>query len=256
MKIKYKLFLSSLVIVAVFLAAGLFINLNVTQMDKAQEDLLKAMSTDEASLDYLDGARALQVGVYISIQGNEEMGKQLMTEGTDKMAKSRTSLRKLLMDPVMLASLSDAEQLEETVIEAANNVINNIDNKALAEQNLNTLQGRVSALELKLKDIDEGAEKNRDIAVDSALTHSKITIQATYIGIIIALFVSLILSFIMASVMTKPIRALTDIANKVSKGDIQAKVAISSKDEIDELAGSFQRMINAFKIMDALNREK
>ncbi|MCZ7396992.1 MAG: HAMP domain-containing protein, partial [Candidatus Methanoperedens sp.] len=66
----------------------------------------------------------------------------------------------------------------------------------------------------------------------------------------------IILSFVMASMLTKPLKVLTDTANRVSKGNIHEKVSISSKDEIGDLAESFKRMINAFKIMEALSKEK
>ncbi len=256
MKIKYKLILSSLIIVVIFLLAGYYISTEVTQMGIAQEDLITAMRIELAAKEYLDGARALQAGVYLSVHNNKDMGSQVMKEGTDRMSESRKELRTLLTDPAVLTSLSDAERLEEKVIEASNGVVNNIDNKALTEQNLNTLQGRVTALELKLKDLDESAATHMEEAVTDATVHSQNTIQATYIGIIGALLVALILSIVMASVMTGPIRSLTDVANRISKGDITAKVSVASNDEIGELAESFKRMVNAFKIMDALSREK
>ncbi len=256
MKIKYKLIFSSLLIVAIFLMAGFFISSEVTSMGQSQDDLITSMRIEIAVKEYLDGARALQAGVYLSVHNNKDMGSQVMKEGTDRMSESRKELRKLLSDPALLTSLSDTERLEEKVIEASNGVINNIDNKGLTEQNLNTLQGRVTALELKLEDLDESAAKNMEVAVTEATMHSQNTLQATYIGIIGALVVALILSFVMASVMTGPIRSLTEVANRISKGDITAKVSVTSNDEIGELAESFKRMVNAFKIMDALSREK
>ncbi|HWQ65698.1 MAG TPA: HAMP domain-containing protein [Methanospirillum sp.] len=54
----------------------------------------------------------------------------------------------------------------------------------------------------------------------------------------------------------RPIQKLTDIANRVSMGDLQTKFEIDTSDgEIIDLAESFRRLINAFKIMEAINRE-
>lgn len=256
MKIKYKLIFSSLIIVAIFLLAGYFINSEVINMGHAQDDLITAMRIEVASKEYINGARSLQAGVYLFVQGEKDRGNQLIKEGNDRMSENRKNLRKLLSDPDMLGFLSEAERREEKVVEASNSVLNNIDNEALTKQNLNTLQTRVNSLELQLKDIDESAAKHSEEAVAKATMHSQNTIQTTYIGIIGALMIALIISFVMASIVTNPIRTLTDVANRVSKGDIGANVSVTSNDEIGELAESFKRMVNAFRIMDALSREK
>lgn len=261
MKIKYKLIVSSLVIVAIFMIAGALINTNVAKMDSSQSNLIKAQNIDQKSMDYLDGARSIQVGVYLYVHGNKEIGKQLMNEGQEKMRTSRNSLKGMLSDPDLITALSDVERFEEKVLDASNTVIKTqdsaVDNKdALVEQNLNTLQGRVEALNLKLKDLIEGAQKNMDRAADDARASAEGAVTITYLGVIGSMLISIILSFVMASMLTNPLKVLTDTANRVSKGNINEKVSISSKDEIGDLAESFKRMINAFKIMEALSKEK
>ncbi|HWQ64611.1 MAG TPA: HAMP domain-containing protein [Methanospirillum sp.] len=52
-----------------------------------------------------------------------------------------------------------------------------------------------------------------------------------------------------------PIKQLTEVANRVSMGDLEADVEKISCEEIDELTDSFKRMINAFKIMEAINSQ-
>jgi len=52
-----------------------------------------------------------------------------------------------------------------------------------------------------------------------------------------------------------PIKQLTDVANRVSMGDLEVDVDKISFEEIDELTDSFKRMINAFKIMEAINSQ-
>lgn len=256
MKIKYKLILSSLLIVLVFMLAGYYINTEVMRMSQAQDDLVNAMRTDDASIEYLDGARMLQVGVYQSVHGNKEIGQQMIEQGKSQMNMSRILLRQLLRDPSMLLSLSDAEKMEVNVLKSSNDVIMNIDNKTISDKFLNDLQVSVEQFEGKLTDLDVSTENNLQAAIDRSTLHAKNTIQATYIGIFSALIIALILSFTMATIVTKPIKNLTDVANKVSKGEIGAKVSVESNDEIGELAESFKRMVNAFKIMDALSKEK
>jgi|GEM_PF-2228674 len=53
-----------------------------------------------------------------------------------------------------------------------------------------------------------------------------------------------------------PIKKLTEIANQASMGDLQAKIDVNTDNEIGDLAESFKRMINAFKIVESMNTYK
>lgn len=59
----------------------------------------------------------------------------------------------------------------------------------------------------------------------------------------------------MSDKLTKPIINLMKIADKVSLGQLQQKVPVSGNDEIVDLGTSFQRMINAFKMRQAMYAE-
>lgn len=260
MEIRYKLFFSSLLIVAVFIAAGFFINTNIMNMDSAQTDLIKATNINENAMHYENGARKVQSGVYLYEHGNKEMGKQSINEGMDNMRQSRNNLKNQLTEPSLLTGLADIERAEEKVVEASNSVLKTIDNSpgntALIEQNLNTLQARVEALDLKIRSLNDAVSKNAAAAAVKTKQISASTITLVYGAILGTVLLSIILSFAMASTLTRPLRVLTGIANKVSKGSIDEKVEISSKDEIGELAESFKRMIISFKIMNSLLSKK
>jgi nitrogen fixation/metabolism regulation signal transduction histidine kinase len=72
---------------------------------------------------------------------------------------------------------------------------------------------------------------------------------------LIMTLLAIIATFIVAKSIIKPIVLLKDVADKISMGDLQQKVAINSDDEISELGKSFQRMINAFKMSQAMSQE-
>jgi nitrogen fixation/metabolism regulation signal transduction histidine kinase len=59
----------------------------------------------------------------------------------------------------------------------------------------------------------------------------------------------------MSDKLTKPIVNLMKIADKVSLGQLQQEVPVSGNDEITDLGNSFQRMINAFKLQQAMYAE-
>jgi HAMP domain-containing protein len=64
-------------------------------------------------------------------------------------------------------------------------------------------------------------------------------------------------SFFLASSITRPITQLSEVARNVSMGDLrEANVEVTSNDEIGDLAASFNRMINSYRVLDALAREE
>ena len=72
-----------------------------------------------------------------------------------------------------------------------------------------------------------------------------------FIGIIaIVPFVGALLSFILAHWIVRPIVGLTEVADKVTKGDLETSVSgkcVESRDEIGDLARSLERMRSSLK---------
>jgi HAMP domain-containing protein len=64
-------------------------------------------------------------------------------------------------------------------------------------------------------------------------------------------------SFYLASSITNPIVKLSKIATSMSAGDLMnPEIEILSNDEIGELQTAFNRMVNTYKILDALAKEE
>jgi signal transduction histidine kinase len=68
------------------------------------------------------------------------------------------------------------------------------------------------------------------------------TNQALTLAAIGAALLALIVGFLLARTLTRPLRALTEATEKMAGGDLNQQVAITSRDEIGELAESFNRM--------------
>jgi len=66
--------------------------------------------------------------------------------------------------------------------------------------------------------------------------------------VIIIIIISAVIVIWGASTLTDPIVELTRVADKVSHGDMNVKVNVSSGDEIGTLAQSFTRMVNSLQI--------
>jgi methyl-accepting chemotaxis protein len=260
MKIQNKLILSFLAIVCLFLIAGLMITANVMQMTALESQVSKEYAINKEAVRYDEGARQLQVGVYLYLQGNTEMGNQLITEGRQQMASSRENLNGLLTDQGMISDLGEISGLETKVSGISDNIITISDSSqsnraALLNQRLATLQARIEALNLRLSNLVDRTNNDLLSAIQTSKQNGEKTVLLT-LGVIMATFVlALFIAWFIARQLTRPIRRLTEIADKVSLGNLEHDITIDSDDEIGDLSESFRRMINAFKMMDAMSRE-
>jgi nitrogen fixation/metabolism regulation signal transduction histidine kinase len=64
------------------------------------------------------------------------------------------------------------------------------------------------------------------------------------------------MALVMGGRITAPLKKLTTVAGKVSMGELNQEINIKSKDEIGDLGEAFQRMINAFKMTNAMVSEE
>jgi len=87
------------------------------------------------------------------------------------------------------------------------------------------------------------------VSLKSLTTTKKKMIFTSLVFFVIIIILATILSIYLAKSITKPIKNLTDAANKISMGDLKVKINIKSKDEIGELAKSFNRMLRSIKIL-------
>ncbi len=78
------------------------------------------------------------------------------------------------------------------------------------------------------------------------------TIGTYYLIIGIIIVTVIIVSVVVGSYITKPIKHFTDVAERISKGDLNVDIEqsfLKRTDELGELAKSFERMLNSFKVM-------
>ncbi|KAF0119199.1 MAG: two-component system OmpR family phosphate regulon sensor histidine kinase PhoR [bacterium] len=86
------------------------------------------------------------------------------------------------------------------------------------------------------------------IAVFVTVALSEVNTKIPYIykmvfaGAILALFVASGLGLMMARMITMPLRDMTEVTKNIASGDFSRKVRIRSKDEIGELARTFNKM--------------
>jgi HAMP domain-containing protein len=259
MKIKYQLIIPLFLVIAIFAFAGLIINLNMMSLEEANTQVVTNFNIDTHASNYEEGARNLQVGTYLYAGENKDLGKQLIDNGSNLMKTSDAGLKTLFNDPVNLSELSQIEKLKVNVMEALNDVVTAVENnesRIIIDQNLKTFQVRIENLNLKLSTLKENSHANMKNSIEQSKIYTNSARNLIYYAGFISIVISLIIALLMTEYISRRLRKLTDTANKVSQGDMNSKVDITSNDEIGNLAESFNRLINTIKIMEALNKEK
>lgn len=264
MKIMYKLMAGFLLLVLMFSIAGAVVVSNLQVIESVDADVSISSDINQYASNYERGARKLQVGTYMYSRNNIDMGRQLIEEGKGTMLTNRENLKNVLESGKTKKELAEIERLELLSIEASDQVVDRIKQSDISEGlneeqltlDINFMEARVEALNLKLGTFVDKTQEDTTESLKVATDTGKQTVKVTYLAIGISLLISLVVAFVSSKMITDPVTYLTGIANRVSKGDMTEKIEVSSSDEIGDLASSFKRMINAFKIMEAMTREE
>ena len=264
MKIMYKLMAGFLALVMLFSIAGIVIVSNLQVIETVDAQVSSDFAINQYATNYERGARKLQVGAYLYSQDSHAMGRQLIEEGKALMAENRENLKMASLSQGLGKELVEIERLEYLSIEATDGVVERVtnpDTDSIKQQNqlqldLHFLEARIEALNLKLGIFVDKTQEDMTSSLKLAEESGKKTVNVTVTAILASIIIALMVSIFSAKMITDPVKYLTDVANRVSKGDISEKIEVSSSDEIGELASSFKRMINAFKVMEAMTREE
>jgi len=257
MKIKYKIIASFLAVMVLFLLGGLIIAASVLQMNTLESSVSTNYAINSEAMKYQDGARQLQVGEFFVVDGNTAMGNQLINEGKQQMQSSQTNLKNLITDPSMISSLDEISSLEANVVTTSDEIdalsnTTNPSNSVLLNTKLSNLQDQVEALKLGLSNFDDKTNNNLAAAIDATKASGSFTIMMITIVFVIALILSILIALYLTNLITRPIVRLTEIANKVSNGQLNHEIKRESDDEIGDLSESFRKMINAFKVIQRM----
>ncbi|MFZ3058620.1 MAG: HAMP domain-containing protein [Candidatus Methanoperedens sp.] len=264
MKIMYKLMSGFILLVLLFSIAGATVISNLKVIETVNTQVGSDFAINQYATNYERGAGKVQVGTYLYSQGSQAMGKQLIDEGKDAMAQNRDNLKNIMKDEAAIKELGEIERIENLAMEASDGVVSRVNNpdkdasiqEKHLKQDMHFLEARVDALNLKLGTFVDKTQEETSSSLKVAQESGNRTTSVTIYAIVLSLLIALVVSFVVAKKITDPVKQLTNVANKVSKGDMTEKVEVSSSDEIGDLAESFKRMINAFKVMEAMSKEE
>ncbi len=270
MKIRRKLLLSYLLIVALFVAAGATITYNTLQMAELQNTAKTQLEINNNAYAYQQGLDQIQFGTLMYASDNTTEGQSIIVASATIMQPAQTYLvSALASNPALLGEFNQVVSLEQNTI---NGAISQVYSLYVSNENstqkyvdmwsqLTVLMNAVTSADTKLSDVRSTTLANVESANTDAQNYSNLSLIVAVVFIALISVVSVILAVVMGNRITNPLKKLADIAHKVSVGDLnqrfylKQKIDIKTGDEIDELVDAFRRMVNAFRMTEALSNE-
>ena len=270
MKIRRKLLLSYFLIVGLFIAAGATLTYNTVKMAELQTAVKQQVEINDNAYAYAQGLDQKQFGTLMYATDNTQEGERIIVASAETIAPAETYLQTALAnDSALLAKFNEVVDMDRNTINPAiaqiATVYNSNENDtvkyvAIWEQ-LTIMMTAVSQADVKLADIRTATMGNVAVATVASQNYANFSTLLA-IGFITAISViSVGLAVAMGNRITRPLKKLADIAHKVSLGDLKQRyylkqtIDIKTGDEIDELVDAFKRMINAFRVTEALSME-
>src|SRR3989304_2320703 len=270
MKIRTKLLLSYLVIVVLFIAAGAAITYNTMKMADLQNTVKQQVEINNNAYAYQQGLDQKQFGTLMYSSDNTTEGERIIVRSAEIMEPAKVYLLSALANsPDLLSKFNgvvaiDSNQINNAITQVYAIYTSNASDTDKYVQiwgQLTLLMNSVSLADAQLAEVREATLANVQNATVESQNYANFSLLLAVIFIAVIGVTSGILAFVMGKRITDPLRKLADIAHKVSLGDLnqryylKQKIDIKTGDEIDELVEAFKRMINAFRMQEALINE-
>jgi nitrogen fixation/metabolism regulation signal transduction histidine kinase len=117
------------------------------------------------------------------------------------------------------------------------------------------------AADLKLAELRTTTQQNVQNAVNESQNYANLSTGITIAFIAALIIASIAMSMLIGNRITVPLKNLANVAQKVTEGDLDQRhylkqnIDLKKGDEIDELTDAFKKMINAFRMQEALLKE-
>ena len=260
MRIFPKLAVGFGVVVATLSVTGALVLSNLAVLRTTSDHVKDRVSFNEDALQYRHGAETTTLGAGQLASGSP-MGEQRIREGLAAMATSREQL-KLRATGAEATELAEIERLERLTIAATVRVENHVKTKsphALVQQDLAFLSARSDALNLRLEaladDTREDTRHSMAVADDIADSVKRQTAGAVLSCILFSILVALYVS----RSISRPIAHLEEGVRRISSGELEHSITITSSDEIGQLTKAFNDMTRGLRetmtALDNRNRD-
>lgn len=271
MKIKRKLLISYLLLVALFVAAGATITYNTSKMQELQSTVKTQVDINNNAYQYAQGLDQKQFGTIVYTMKSTTEGEDIMVKSAETLVEASAILQTdLANDPELLAEFNEVVAIDTGRIDAAitqisilmaDTSMNPDDQLGAIWTQINVMMTAVSEADAKLEGIRATTLSNVDAAQTASQNYAQFSTILAIAFIAATAAVSIVLAVTIGNKITNPLKKLVEIANKVSLGDLNQRhylkenINIKTGDEIDELTDAFRRMINAFRLQEELINE-
>lgn len=263
LKIGTKLILGFVIVALIAGGIGVMGVINIQTVDRQDKYLYERMTVPFGELIYITEAYN---GITndlntIILSGNSDEISRLETTIQEQNTVFDTNLKSfqttLVSDEgikLMESLFSQKEKMDKAVAEIialvrqgkqaeAIALMKNGDYASAATQ-MNSDFDRI--IEIKLKVAGETAAGNTAIASSSTMM--------TIVLIVIGMILSILLGIFIASTIKRPVNKMVDASKRMADGDLDVAIDISTRDEMGELAGAFNRMAsNINEVMVNIN---
>ncbi len=271
MKIRRKLLLSYLILVALFVAAGAATAYNTSQMQNLEAQVNKQVDINNNAYAYAQGLDQKQFGTIMYTMNSPEQGEQIMVNSAEIIVEAQTNLQAdLANDPDLLAKFNEVVNIDKQTIDPAITQISSIISSSSLSGDqqvsqtwtqITVLMNAVSQADTKLQEVRTITMNNVAAATTASQNYAAFStiLAVVFIGVTAA--ISVVLAVTIGNRITLPLKKLVEIAHKVSLGDmtqrhyLKENINLKTGDEIDELTDAFRRMINAFRLQEELINE-
>ena len=258
-----------MLITALFIAAGATVAFNTMKMGELQRKVEQQVEVNKNAYDYQQGLDQKQFGTLMYSADNVTEGERIIVSSADLMQKAEDYLLgALATNPTLLAKVNEVVNIDNQIDNAITEIVTIYNGEANETvkyvqiwDQLSIIMTLTTNADLKLGEVRAATIANVQNATIESQSYANLSNLVALAFLVLMTIVSVALSIIMGNRITGPLKKLADIAHKVSLGDLdqryylKQKTDIKTGDEIDVLAEAFKRMINAFRMQDALINE-
>ena len=257
-------------IVALFVAAGATITYNTMKMADLQNTAKLQLEINNNAYAYQQGLDQIQFGTLMYASDNTTEGQRIIVASADTMAPAETYLLNALKDnPTLITEFNQVVSLDRNEVNGAITQVYTLytSNEPSGQKyldiwaQLTKLMSAVTQADVILADVRSVTLANVEQASADAQSYASMSLIIAIAFLALITVVAAVLAVVMGKRITEPLKKLADIAHKVSLGDLNQRyylkqnIDIKTGDEIDELVDAFRRMVNAFRMTEALSNE-
>ena len=244
---------------------------NTMKMTELQTAVEKQVEINDSAYAYAQGLDQKHIGTLVYTMDNPQEGERIMVGSAETIVEAEAYLKTALADDSeLMAKFNEVVDLDWNTINPAITEISAIyssttlsgdEQVAQIWTQLGILMNAVNQADTKLADVRAATMANVEAATLASQNYASFSSILAVSAIAAMSGAAIGMAITMGNRITRPLKKLADIAQKVSLGDLDQRhylkenIDIKTGDEIDELVDAFKRMINAFRMTEALINE-